>query len=520
MNLEQLKERIAKEKETLETLPENTISNKEKKKEYIENTKKDLDSLEENLFNEITKRYMLLNEIRENESIALLKQEEEKLTLFKKWNEYNTTYEKMHLDYYLYQLHRYYKEDLKSVNLCISTLLESFKTVGVTLTPNDFYFHPLAKEYINTIINNSENEEHIHKSFEDIYWKCTNIVRIIEMNFKSLYYKNSKKIEKYYQDNKKQIMEHYNEQEIYDAYCNTVNKRLTLESIDIYNILQKFLSKEITLLDITPENIEKKKNRLFKVEVEDKISILNKLKISIIEYEKYQKYQYIIQDMKERLKEKEKYKGTLEAKLKEIEKLEKELLNYNVKKEKALNSKSIFARFRKQKRDEQLTFTIQSTLEKIEILYKELDDIKYNDLISEKLTSDTNISETLKMASSNYLYFVKLTKILDENKNIKEITEEFQEFVAFTNSFSFAISFTILNNIYLLEEKNIAEVISDRYKLSSVAIEKEDFNPDSLVEIKKAVNDIILNDDFARTLLKKEDVEFYLEMKKSGLFEC
>ena len=43
------------------------------------------------------------------------------------WNKYNTAYEKMHLDYYLYLLSHYYKEDLKTVNEWLLTIFKALR---------------------------------------------------------------------------------------------------------------------------------------------------------------------------------------------------------------------------------------------------------------------------------------------------------------------------------------------------------------------------------------------------------
>ena len=114
-----IEQQIKEEQQIIDTLPEKTIDNRKKKQEYIEKKLAEVKDCEKKLLDEMKKRYLKLEQVSENESISALKEEEKKLTLFKKWNNYNTSYEKMHLDYYLYQLHCYYKDDLKSVNACL-----------------------------------------------------------------------------------------------------------------------------------------------------------------------------------------------------------------------------------------------------------------------------------------------------------------------------------------------------------------------------------------------------------------
>jgi|GEM_PF-1575430 len=513
MNSKELELRIDKTKSLLETLPENTIINRKKKLQFIEKEIAEIESFQRYVLDELKERFTKIDSISENEDLIKLIEEEKKLAQLKKMNNYNTPYEKMHLDYYLYQLHRYYKEDLNSVNACINSLLKTFSNVGIVLSSEDFYYHPLAKEYMNAIITRFDDLAYIHNLFEQIYWKCSDIVKIIERNFKSLYYKNLKKIESFYSQRMNELLSNYNEFDIDNAYDNIAAKIKVISSIDRYTILQKMINKDFLVGDVSTEIIEKKKDKIFYGERNYSINILEKLSNSLLEYDYYIKYQYIIEDMRKRLEEKEQHKGKYVVKLKEIETKEKELVKLNVKTIK--NEKTgLFGKI-SVKKDEKLAFQISDVLKDLETLYNDLDDIKYNELIFLHLTSDTYIVDALKLASSNYLYFVKLTKEKDSGRNIKDITEEYNQFY----NFMYTFSFTILNNIHLLEEKNIPEVISDHYKMYNVALEISDLEYDSFSEIKKLVDNLIFADNISRTLLKKEDIEFYLEMRRSKLFE-
>ena len=506
MNLD---ETISKNRGIIDTLPSNTNLAKNKKKDFILKEIETFNRYKSESLEELKKRYSKLNDLSENPLINSLKSDLEKINLFKEWNEYNTSYEKMHLDYYLYHLHRYYKEDLKSVNTCLYSLLTTFSNVGVILEPKDFNYHPYATEYIDAIINHKENETHIHDIFEEIYWKCSDIIRILEMNFKSLYYKNIKKINKYYSDRKEQILKNNTTQDIFNTYYSIVLKKKDVESTDGYTILQKFINKEVALSDISFETTDKKTKRIFKDFINCTPVILMKLYDSLEEYQWYNKYQFIISDMRERLKNKEQYKGNYDNKMKEILKKEKELLSL-VSKSSKMKKKPLI-----KSKSDKLMFQIQEAINVLKTLYLEFDEIKYNNLIYEKLESNCAISEVLKIASSNYLYFIKLKKTIDDNINIKDATLEFRNFMNAMN----CPNFTVLNNIYILDEKNIAEIICDRYKLLNVLIEESDLETLGLENYKKDVSDLLLAHSMKQIGITKEDIDFYLEMKKVKLFE-
>ena len=58
-------------------------------------------------------------------------------------------------------------------------------------------------------------------------------------------------------------------------------------------------------------------------------SNIAKLGYSLIEYQNYNKYLYIINDLKKRYQEKDKYKGLYDNKLAEVNNAEKKLFNMN-----------------------------------------------------------------------------------------------------------------------------------------------------------------------------------------------
>ena len=514
MNLEALLAKIEANKKLIETLPENTIANRKKKTDFISKEINEMKKFSSDILSEMKTRFDKIDSVKISDGLLTIKEEEKTLESLKKINNFNTPYEKMHLDYYLYQLHRYYKEDLNSVNACIKALLQTFSNVGITIVEDDFYYSPLAKEYMNAILNHIDDSLYIHDVFESVYWKSPDIIKIIERNFKSLYFKNLKKINAYYDKAREELLKEHKEEDVIDAYNKVIVRRRALESVDVYTILTRMANKDFSLADIAPENIEKMKCRLFREGTKFSIGILEKLNSSLLEYDYYMKYQYIIVDMKKRIEEKEQYKGKLDAKLKEIEGKEKELLKLNEKKLKNENPKFL-SKKGTIKKDEKLAFQISEILKSIEDLYNELDEINFNDLIYKHLSTDAFISDALRVASSNYLYFVKQVKALEDGRNIKDITDEYHEFYDFMNTFSF----TFLNHIRALEEKDVIEIISDHYKMYNIILEPTDLEPDNVGHIKDIVDNLIFADNIARTKLKKEDIEFYLEMKKQKLFD-
>ena len=107
--IEELNTKYEEFKGVIDILPVNTKYNRKRKVDCITEQIDTDNKLLENIKKEIERRLSGLKSLEPNDKILALEKEIEKCNIANEWNEYNTPYEKMHLDYYLYQLHRYYK---------------------------------------------------------------------------------------------------------------------------------------------------------------------------------------------------------------------------------------------------------------------------------------------------------------------------------------------------------------------------------------------------------------------------
>ena len=279
---EKLEQQYADFKNVLDVLPTNNKFNRQKKLDYIlEETKKNSELIE-NIKQEINRRLSVFENLQVNPNIDELEKKLEQCSIINEWNQYNTPYEKMHLDYYLYQLHRYYKEDLTSVNTCINKIIESFNKVGITLTKEDFDFNNYISEYIDKILK-KESPEILKTSFEETYWKFPEIIKTIEINFKSIYLRNEKKIIKYYEDRHEEFLKNHNDAEIYDMHIRLTNEITNLKSKDQYLIFEKFKSNEYTLGEYSESDINKLKEQYFPNNTYNYQSLIN-LDKTLFEY--------------------------------------------------------------------------------------------------------------------------------------------------------------------------------------------------------------------------------------------
>ena len=196
-----MKEQLSKDIEAFssvyDVLPENNAQNRKKKKDYLlkemNKTKKKLEMVEAEMEN----RMQRISNLKENPQIQEYEEELEKCSILNEFSPYNTSYEKMHLDYYLYQLHRYYKNDFQEIASCISRIIEAFKNCHITLSSADFDFHPSIQGFMDLFLKNASSSE-LKSEFETVYWQFPEIINALEVNFKHIYLKYEKQAKNVY----------------------------------------------------------------------------------------------------------------------------------------------------------------------------------------------------------------------------------------------------------------------------------------------------------------------------------
>lgn len=499
---EKLQKQIDDFKSVMDTLPVNTIQNRNKKKNYIETEKNNQNKVLENIKNEINMRKKHLESFQENSNIHKLQEDLKKCNIMQEWNKYNTPYEKMHLDYYLYQLHRYYKEDLKSVNTCIMTIISSFSKVGINIVPDDFAYNKYVKDYITLIMTTKDNEK-INSFFEDVYWKYPEIISTTEVNLKSIFLRNEKKIAKYYEDRHNEFLASHSENELNELYINLNESIEKLSSKDPHTILEKFKNHELSIGDYSESLMTKKKEQYFP-DNDCNINSISRLKQTIFEYNMILKYEYLLEDMKTRLGQRETYKGIKAGILKDIANDEKKLKGLNNKQ----NGKGLF--FKPKKNDEKTLFAYRDTIKELVTKYDELEKASFNETIYETLNEESTVLDVFKCISANYLYYVDLTKGKDENITITDLTNQFDEL----KELVYRNEFTFLNHLALLDEKNMQLVIADKYQLDQINLTMDNLKKENMETTTKDVDDLYVYESINESMISVDDIKFYLNVQK------
>lgn len=510
-------EKIESEKEILKTLPQNNKKNIAKYLEKLTELKEQYEKLLEKIQKEINKRYKKATDLQSNNEIEILDAKLKRIEkIIRILNEYQTSYEKMGLDKIIYKIDKYYKGNLEDINAQIDRAMEAFKNVGIELKLTDFNYSSFVMQYMETFFKEEKDEEirtnKIKEKFEEVYWKCSDIIIHIELNFRNIYLKNKNSIDKYYEKEKNSILKQYekNKKEIIELYFELEKQRIKKYRKDSKILLNKFIDGKLDIKNFEHEKIQSNYEKIINKNNEEISSFRDMQKgifeflNSLYEYKNYLKFEFIIEDIRKIYREKDKYKNSYKEAQKKVEALEKKFKKLNKKSSK----RGIFI---KKNNEKKYTAEQKQMIAEIRSAYKEMDLQKFYNRIYIELKDDSTIYETLELANSYYSYLTKC--IIEENNTItpEKIDEQINELDRFLkNPYN-----NIISNLTILEEENIAIVIKDRYKLLDFNIEKEDLSEKNIDKLISVLESLVIDYNLEQANLKIQDIEETIELKQA-----
>ena len=512
---EKILEKINIYQEILSTMPKNNAKNIEKYNEKIEEILKEYREYQKEILQEMQKRYEEKYKPVKNLEIEKLEKEisnyEDILEIL---GNVKTSYQRANLDKEVYKLGKYYKENLENVNNQIMTCVNIYRNIGIQISEEDFSVSQFAEEYMRVFFEEMKkgdvNSEIIKAKFEELYWKCPDIIIHIEVSINNIYLKYKKEIDKYFENKKQETLKRFkiNEESIIIEYAQTKKNLDKIKNEDENIILSNFLNEKYNINDYTEEKINKIYTKYLNTELIENIKNGNVEKVeeintniikfinSIYEYKNYLKYKFIFDNVKEKFAERDKNKLAYKDNLKAIDNYEK-----NIRKN---NKAGIFS-----KKDANSVKNNELIL-KLKDEYKLLSENLIYNKIAEDITETSTILDVFKFASSFYKYLVGV--IIEHDKEItqSEIDDFLKEFIEYVK-FPY---FTILNNITILDEKDIALIIKDRYKLLNFNIEKEDITENNLDNLLTDLEKIKMINNIRKAGLSVEEIQNLCEYKK------
>lgn len=480
---------ISINKEVLNNLPKNNIKNQKKYQEKL----KELT----NTYNDILKLIEKEMHIREEKYQDFKINELINITKTKKENLYNnlyildntTPYEKSNLSKLLYALDNFFDNDLESVNNIIKQIILIFKNINIELTIKDFNYTYYVNLYMTKFLENKSQEE-LKLCFEDIYFKSPTLFKQISLNFKYLYYTNIKKFLDYYKTLENKMLENTSSKEIYNKFFNLNDEYLKLVLEDKYTISNKLINGEFNIKNYTKENIINTFKLFINKDIlEENIinykDIMLKLLKSLIEYQGYLKYSFIIDDLKNKYNDKDKYKNISLNKYKELNKKQNNLFKINKK-----INKLLYGRFKNKNKANLLITTSINIINELEKIYIEYEESLFLETFL-NLDIDVNIFDLLNISLGSYTYLIKIFKQEYSDLTNEEIELEINKYIRFIRE----TKFTVLNHYLVNDSNELDYIIVDKYNLLGL-----DLNKDSL---KNDLDNLILN---ARIILNYYEI--------------
>ena len=525
--MEEMDKFISGNKEVLAVLP---LNNKKNKSAYIKKIEEFEDTafkIKKVIWNEIQERYEKYIDVSQDPQIAELEKNIENIENIDLFNELNTPFEKLGIDKICHSLSSYFEGDLKLLNDNIKMFLDIFENFGIHLTDDDFNYSQFTNDYMKAFFveksKGTIDSENLKKIFEQIYWKCPNIVTHIELNIRYLYYINFKKIDKELDARNERTLSlmQLDKNGLVKKYFELNKDLIKAKRKDIKEVWDKFLTEKWKSKEYSEKEMSVLYDRLstknyFEASAEEREEInknFGKLLNTLEEYRVYVRFKYIIKDLAEKQKIKDSFKGAYENKSKELRKKEQALLKEQ-KKNKAIMKRinnPIFIFFKKKWERKIYEFPVTSNAEIKELkkLYDELDVEQVNRKIAEFVDDNCSIKYMFKIATSYYTYAYNLVKEHYKDDEMFDVESELKELIEFIDQ-PYKV---MVNNIKLVEEPNIASIIANRYKILNINIEVENLEEENIESYIADVEKIVNYHNILRSGINLDDVTFVENVK-------
>ena len=445
--------KIAISEEVLSVLPKNTDNNistylKEANKIYAAYNKSLLEVIEE-----MKQRNKIIDNLLKENPLEI-KDLKSYLADLKLLNPLTTPYEKLNFDRYLFHLSDECGSELKEINEYIIETIKIFKQVGVNLTIADFYYGEAEKNYMASILDYEKYSYfEVKEVFEKNYWNSPNMINNIQLNFKTLYFKNFKLFENYIANliKKKNL--------IYNDVLKQYKKELITKQLDIDKnekyFLDKFINQELNIQDYVESNIKSLIEKIFD-NVTPSVKVTDDLYNTLLEYKLYNKFADIFELFRQDLAKVSKNNRPQNI-IKEILKLDKKIL-------KAKNNN-------------------QQNLDKLKSLYLEYDELYYLELLRNNVSNSAKILDLIFIITSHYKFYYKISKRANEELTNEEILANHEQlYNLYLSPYN-----NLINHLNIQNGFNLCEIVCEKYKLNNINITEKDLHPDNLVKTIKEI---------------------------------
>ena len=429
------------------------------------------------------------------------------------FNPLNTSYEKLGFDELIYRMSNYYVFNFDSIDSIINEFIDKFELIGIKLKPNDFNYTYYVNRYMTTFLDVRDKKktmEDLNRTFEEVYWANPDIISHIELNFRKLVNKYSRKFDAYIGKLQKENSREFG----IKNYCECVNKltdialdRKKVMDEDITDIIDKAINKKFDISQyLESSKFRKSAYSSFiseSVDINDNKSMericesLTKLSNNLEEYEGYLKIVPIINDFKKKYEKNTSNVTELKNVSSMIKKEETELDKINKKIFRGNDSKI-------------LKMESISKAKNLYDLYKKYDDEYFKNNVFKILNPNMSISDVLDLYYS-FDYFKKRT--IQKVYNLSSYDEVIEQANIF-NKFASDPTNLIVTGLPVFEENNIPRIIANKYKLNNIGISEDDITIDNIPTLNNKISLITRIYKISLSTTTVEKIWFMVNAKK------
>ena len=487
---------------------------------YVSSQQEKFEEYKKQVYKEMKCRFNKYNPINKDK---IYKEEKENLDKFKEIIIFNNKLVNSFNKLGLLAIISDIKEDkdisLDDINKSIKEFINSLKIIGISLTKDDFNYSMFTYNYMVEFFK--DNNSNLKEIFESIYWECPDFLKHLKLNLWSILDKYKKEIDNYTEKYRIELLKNNNisfDRMIPEYYDRLLKLDVSIRR-DEYSNLQLFLNKKRNISDyLDDSNVRKNNfNSLLLNEEFDKLSEANKNKFyfEILDLSKtlsmlklYYRYEFIIKDIQEKFSKRVENKNVYENKLKEIKKEESK-------------RKKIFSNYLKgngigflaKKDDKKISSSkleMNEQIIKLYNLYTELHDLEIVYNINKNLSDVSSLYDLFMLAYSSYFYLEKIfiDKFSEDDNFIfsNELNKYFEFIYNPDNEF--------LTKINGFVAYDIADIISDKYKLFEINVDKDSIMKDSIDSTIDTVNFIKLIKDISDSNLSLYEINFIVKYKE------
>lgn len=387
---------------------------------------------------------------------------------------------KLKLDFIISSINE--NTSLDELNISIKKFIDKLKEIGITLTINDFKYTMFTEQYMSSYLKNYKFNN-MKEIFEDIYFNCPDIKLQLKMCLINIINIYKRKIDLYVKNYTTSLFEknEINSSDVFYKYKSLRNSIGSTMAKDEYYNTKIFLDDKLKIGDYLEDSAARSKNFNTFTTNYDLLDEYGKnsynnatmgLYLTLNELKKYYNYEFIIEDLLKRYKEKDSAKTNFISKKKELDKEEANRQKIYKEYLKACGIGFFSKKDNIKKKNTMLK--MNEEIKKLKSLYDEYNDLEITYNLN-RLSESASIYDLYMISLSSFSFIEKMftTNENFSEKNLYSNVDDYFKFIFNPNN-------DFLRETNALVEYNITNIISEKYKLLDLNVSEESIDKDNI----------------------------------------